>query len=137
MNFSELRLRNGSSWTIFVFGLLATVLGGAGLLNPDFLLWQLGFETVDRAARAAADFTTVFIATSSMASFNIGIYYMLAALTNWKPFYFWTVPFRILTFLIFTALIVLGYAPLKFFTVPLWELVGALCTGFALWREKE
>jgi hypothetical protein len=58
-------LRNPSSWTIFIFGLMAAVSGFFGLLNPDFTLGQLGFEIVPRDDRASHDYTTVFIMASS------------------------------------------------------------------------
>ncbi|MBK8433424.1 MAG: hypothetical protein IPL28_20005 [Chloroflexi bacterium] len=130
-------LRNPSSWTMFVFGLMAAVLGLLGLLNPNFILWQLGFESVARELRASHDYTTVFIMASSMASLNMGVYYVLAAVNNLQQFYLWTVPFRTLTFTIFTLVVLLGYAPGRFFTVALWELLGAVATGIALYYERQ
>lgn len=136
MNWSQLRLRNASSWTMFIFGLLAAVLGIIGLIRPEFTLSILGFQIIDRAARAAGDYTLVFLTASSMASLNMGIYYVLASLTNWKPFYRWTVPFRIVTFTVFTLAVVNGIAPAGFIGVGLWELIGALSTGAALFYER-
>jgi len=136
MNWSQLRLRNASSWTMFIFGLLAAVLGIIGLIRPEFTLSVLGFQIIDRAARAAGDYTLVFLTASSMASLNMGIYYVLASLTNWKPFYRWTVPFRIVTFTVFTLAVVNGIAPAGFIGVGLWELIGALSTGAALFYER-
>jgi hypothetical protein len=83
---------------MFVFGVLALLLGLAGLIRPELLLSLLGFSVLDRAARAAGDYTIVFMTASSMASFNLGVYYILAALNDMKKFYFWTVPFRLVTF---------------------------------------
>lgn len=136
MNWSQLRLRNASSWTMFIFGLLAAVLGIIGLIRPEFTLSILGFQIIDQAARAAGDYTLVFLTASSMASLNMGIYYVLASLTNWKPFYRWTVPFRIVTFTVFTLAVVNGIAPAGFIGVGLWELIGALSTGAALFYER-
>lgn len=136
MNWSQLRLRNASSWTMFIFGLLAAVLGIIGLIRPEFTLSVLGFQIIDQAARAAGDYTLVFLTASSMASLNMGIYYVLASLTNWKPFYRWTVPFRIVTFTVFTLAVVNGIAPAGFIGVGLWELIGALSTGAALFYER-
>lgn len=65
----------------------------------------------------------------------MGIYYVLAALNEVKAFYRWTVPFRGLTFIVFTAIVILGIAPFKFIGVPVWELTGAIFTGIALARE--
>ncbi len=135
MNLSALRLRNLSSLTMFIFGLLALLLGAVGLLHPETTLSLLGFPVIERAARAEGDFTLVFITASSMASFNMGAYYLLAALNNLKRFYLWTVPFRCITFAAFTLAVVNGLAPAGFIGVAVWELVGALATGAALWLE--
>lgn len=132
-----MKIRDASGWTIFIFGILAFLLGIIGIIRPEVLLTILGFEVIERAARASADYTMTFMTASSMASLNMGIYYMLAALNDVKIFYRWTVPFRILTFIVFTTIVILGIAPLKFIGVPIWELTGALATGIALAREKQ
>jgi Na+-driven multidrug efflux pump len=132
-----MKIRDASGWTIFVFGVLAFILGLIGLIRPEILLSILGFEVIERASRAAGDYTIVFMTASSMASFNIGIYYVLAALNDVKIFYRWTVPFRTLTFIVFTTVVILGIAPQRFLGVAVWELVGALATGMALYYENK
>lgn len=132
-----MKIRDASGWTIFIFGILAFLLGLVGLIRPEITLSILGFEVVDRTARASSDYTIVFLTASSMASFNIGIYYMLAALNDVKIFYRWTVPFRIVTFLVFTMVVILGYAPINFLGVGIWELTGSIATGLALARDKK
>ena len=132
---SKLKIRDASGWTIFIFGLLALLLGILGLIRPEFLLSVLGFTVLDRAARAAGDYTLVFMIASAMASFNVGVYYVLASLNDLKQFYKWTVPFRCLTFVVFTIAVLMGLAPGRFFGVGVWELIGALATGIALWQE--
>jgi hypothetical protein len=136
MKFSELRIRGISSWTIAVFGILAIIFGLIGLIQPELSLQILNFPILERSARLEGDFTIVFLTASSMASFNMGIYYLLAALTDWKPFFGWTVPFRILTFTVFCLAILRGMAPIGFIGVATWELVGALATGAALAYER-
>ncbi|MEW6403166.1 MAG: hypothetical protein AB1649_15325 [Chloroflexota bacterium] len=131
-----MKIRDTSGWTIFIFGLLALLLGLVGLIRPELLLSMLGFEVLSRAQRAAGDYTIVFMTASSMASFNMGIYYTLAAWNNLRKFYSWTVPFRLLTFAIFTTISLAGIAPLRFIGVGLWELTGALATGIALYTEN-
>lgn len=133
---SQFRIRNSSSWTMFIFGVLAILLGALGILSPETTLSLLNFEVLDRAARASGDFSLTFLTASSMASFNIGVYYVLAALTNWQPFYRWTVPFRMVTFTVFTLAVLRGIAPVGFMGVAVWELVGALATGAALFYER-
>lgn len=132
-----MKIRDASGWTIFVFGVLAFLFGLIGLIRPEITLSILGFEVAERAARASSDYTIVFLTASSMASFNVGIYYVLAALNDVKIFYRWTVPFRVVTFLVFTSTVMLGLAPLNFLGVGIWELTGSLATGLALAREKK
>ena len=121
---------------MFIFGVLAFLLGLLGLLRPEILLSILGFTALDRAARVAGDYTLVFMIASSMASFNIGVYYILAALNDMKKFYLWTVPFRCMTFVVFTTAVVTDLAPIRFLSVGIWELTGAIATGLALWQEN-
>jgi len=132
-----MKIRDAAGWTIFIFGILALLLGLTGLIRPEILLSILGFEIVERAQRAASDYTIVFMTASSMASFNMGVYYVLASLNDVKAFYRWTVPFRVVTFTVFTILVVTGIAPKPFFGVGAWELAGALATGIALSKENK
>ncbi|MFC4014006.1 hypothetical protein ACFOY2_42745 [Nonomuraea purpurea] len=125
--------RSFSGWTIAVFGFLAFALGLLGLISPGTLLAMLGFEVLD--VRPAGDYTLVYMAASSMAAVNMGVYYVFAASANYTPFFRWTVPFRLVTFVVFSSLVLTGAAPAEFFGVGLWEGLGALITGFALWRE--
>jgi hypothetical protein len=125
--------RSLSGWTIAVFGFLAFALGLLGLISPGTQLGMLGFEVLD--VRPAGDYTAVFMAASSMAAVNMGVYYMFAASADYTPFFRWTVPFRLVTFTVFTTLVVTGTAPSGFFGVGLWEGLGAVITGVALWRE--
>ncbi len=122
---------------MFIFGALALVLGLVGLFRPELLLSLLGFTVVERAARAAGDYSLLFMIASSMASFNIGAYYILAALNDLKPFYKWTAIFRCVTPIVFTIAVFRGLAPTRFLGVAAWELTGAVATGLALWQESK
>jgi hypothetical protein len=133
---STWKIRDASGWTMFVFGVLALLLGFLGIIRPELLLSILGFAVLDRAQRVAGDYTLVFMIASSMASFNIGAYYILAALNDLKPFYRWTVPFRCVTPTVFTIAVLTGLAPVRFLGVAAWELTGAIATGLALWYES-
>ena len=133
---STLKIRDAAGWTMVIFGVLALLLGLVGLVRPEVLLSILGFPILDRTARVAGDFTLVFIIASSMASFNIGVYYILAALNNMRQFYKWTVPFRCLTFIVFTTTALTGLAPTRFIAVGTWELLGAVATYLALRSEN-
>lgn len=131
------KIKDTSGWTMFIFGILAFLLGLLGLIRPEILLSILGFTVLERGARAAGDYTLVFMIASSMASFNIGIYYVLAALNDMKQFYKWTVPFRCVTFIVFTTVVLTGLAPVRFLGVGIWELAGAIATGLALRSESK
>ena len=131
-----MKIRDAAGWTIFIFGILAFLLGLTGLIRPETLLSLLGFEVVERAQRATSDYTIVFMTASSMASFNMGVYYVFAALNDVKIFYRWTVPFRVVTFVVFTTVVIAGIAPMKFLGVGIWELVGAISTGIALYGKR-
>ena len=117
-----------------VFGVLAIVLGVVGLVSPDTLLKMLGFEVLSE--RPSGDYTKTFMAASSMASFNMGVYYLVAVATQWRPFYVFTVAFRLVTFTVFTILVVTDAAPARFFGVAAWEGLGAVATGVALLFER-
>jgi hypothetical protein len=132
----NLRIRDASGWTMFIFGALALLLGLLGLLRPELLLSILGFTVLDRAARLPGDYTLVFMIASSMAAFNIGSYYILAALNDLKPFYKWTAIFRCITPVVFTVAVLQGLAPTRFLGVAAWELAGSIATGLALWQEN-
>jgi hypothetical protein len=134
---TSFKIKDTSGWTMFIFGALALLLGLLGLLRPEILLSILGFEVLDRASRVSGDYTLVFMTASAMASFNMGVYYIFAALHDLKPFYKWTVPFRTLTFLVFTTVSLSGLAPLRFLGVGLWELAGAIATALALRQDSK
>ena len=127
--------RSPAGWTMAVFGVLAIIMGVVGLVSPDTLLKSLGFEVFD--ARPSGDYTKTFMAASSMASFNMGVYYLVAVATEWRKFYLFTVAFRLVTFTVFTILVVTDAAPARFFGVALWEGLGAVATGVALWFERK
>lgn len=128
--------RSVAGWTMAVFGALALVVGAVGLIRPEALLVMLGFDVLDAADRAAGDYTRTFITASSMASFNMGVYYLLAAATEWRSFFRFTVAFRLLTFSVFTVLVATETAPGRFFGVAAWEGLGAVATGVGLWLDQ-
>jgi hypothetical protein len=130
------KIYDAAGWTIFIFGSLALLLGLIGLIRPELILTVMGFPVLERAGRAVGDYTLVFVVASSMASFNMGVYYVLAAVNNVKAFYGWTVPFRVVTFCVFSLTVIGGLAPLAWMGVAAWELTGAIATGLALYYEK-
>ncbi|MER7460312.1 hypothetical protein [Micromonospora sp. NPDC126480] len=125
--------RSVAGWTIAVFGVLALLMGAVGLIWPEALLRMLGFEVP--AARAPGDYTGTFLTASSMASFNMGVYYLVATATEWRAFYRFTVWFRLVTFTVFTIAVLSDIAPGRFFGVAAWEGLGALATAAGLWWD--
>ncbi|GGT24510.1 hypothetical protein [Streptomyces purpureus] len=128
--------RSLSGWTMAVFGVLAAALGVVGLVAPDVMISLMGFEPIPSARRAEGDHTLVFLMASSMAALNMGVYYVLAALADWRAFFRWTVPFRLLTCAVFTTAVLSGRAAEGFLGVGIWEGVGAVVTGAALRYEN-
>ncbi|MGP4088478.1 hypothetical protein [Streptomyces sp. KR55] len=112
-------------------------MGTVGLIAPDALLTLMGLTPVAGSGRAEADHTLVFLTASAMAALNMGVYYVLASLTDWKAFFRWTVPFRLLTCTVFTLAVISGRAPTAFLGVGLWEGLGAVATGAALRYERQ
>ncbi|CAF1591747.1 unnamed protein product [Rotaria sp. Silwood1] len=128
-------IRTISDLTIFIFGLMAIIVGLLGLMSPETILSQMNFIVLDRSTRQNGDYTIAFLLCSSMASLNMGIYYLLAAWNQWTKFYQFTVVFRLLTVTMFSLAIKNGHAPEGFIGVVIWELLGALITGTALWYD--
>ncbi len=128
--------RTLSGWTMFIFGFLALLLGLVGLVQPEATLALLGIDVIEQANRGDGDYTLMFVTASSMASFNMGVYYILASFIHWKPFFLWTVPFRMVTFVVFVLAVSREIAPTAFLGVAVWELAGALLTGAALLWER-
>ncbi|MEU4773758.1 hypothetical protein [Micromonospora sp. NPDC023644] len=125
--------RSAAGWTIAVFGVLALLMGAVGLVWPEALLRLLGFEVPE--TRAVGDHTGTFLVASSMASFNMGVYYLLATATEWRPFFRFTVVFRLVTFAVFSIAVLADVAPGRFFGVAAWEGLGAVATAVGLWWD--
>jgi hypothetical protein len=127
--------RSLSGWTMAVFGVLAAAMGLAGLISPNHLLMVMGLGAAPDPAFGTGDHTQAFVTASSMAALNMGVYYVLAALADWRAFFRWTVPFRLLTFVVFLVAVLTHRAPSAFVGIAVWEGLGALLTGAALRYE--
>ncbi|CAF1357963.1 unnamed protein product [Rotaria sordida] len=82
------------------FGLISVISGFFGLIYPEMILEIMHLTVVDRSVRQSADYTITFLICLSIASFNIGLYYLIAVWYRWKKFYKLTVMFRFLTFFV-------------------------------------
>lgn len=125
--------RSAAGWTVAVFGGMALVTGVLGLLWPAGLLGMLGLAVP--ATRAPDDHTGTFLVASSMAAFNMGVYYLLAAVSEWRSFFRFTVVFRLVTVAVFVLVVLADIAPTQFLGVAAWEGVGALATVLGLRRD--
>ncbi|MFI6823647.1 hypothetical protein ACIBJE_22290 [Micromonospora sp. NPDC050187] len=122
--------RSAAGWTVAVFGGMALLSGVLGLLWPGALLGLMGLAVPP--TRASGDYTGTFLVASSMAAFNMGVYYLLAAVSEWRPFFRFTVVFRLVTVSVFILVVAADVAPAGFLGVAAWEGMGALATALGL-----
>lgn len=111
--------------TMLVFGMVIVGSGLTGLLAPHMLLTVLGISERGQA-------TQLFIMATSQASLAMGLYYILASVNETRIFFQWSVPLRILNFMVFAFMVPLGIAPAQWLMVAGLEVVGALATTLAL-----
>ena len=116
--------------TMLVFGMVIVGSGLTGLLAPQFLLTVLGITDTSSA-------TQLFLMATSQASLAMGLYYILASVNETRIFFQWSVPLRIINFIVFAALIPLGIAPMQWLLVAGLELVGASATAIALASKSD
>jgi hypothetical protein len=114
--------------TMLVFGVLITGIGMTGLMMPEFLLNILGLTEAGISTHIAQ----IFVIASAQASLAMGLYYILAATNNHRIFFQWSVPLRIINFVVFTSMVPSGIAPPKWLMVAGLELLGAVATGTTL-----
>ncbi|CAF1305613.1 unnamed protein product [Adineta ricciae] len=130
-------LQSTSDITILIFGLTAIVTGLLGLTSPEIMLHLMNFSVIDRSTRQDGDYTLAFLTCSSVASLNMGVYYLVAVWTQWIKFYQFTVIFRLVTVTVLMLAVKNGHAPTGLVGVVIWELIGALTTAAALWHDAK
>ena len=116
--------------TMLVFGMVIVGSGLTGLLAPQLILTVLGFTDSGSA-------TQLFLMATSQASLAMGLYYILASVNETRIFFHWSVPLRIINFIVFAALIPLGIAPMQWLLVAGLELAGASVTAIALASKSD
>ncbi len=119
--------------TMMIFGVLIVGMGMTGLMAPQFLLAILGLSETGMSSHT----TQLFVMASSQASLAMGMYYILAAVNETRIFFQWSVPLRIINFMVFSSMVAVGVAPSRWLMVAGLELIGALATGIALTSKKE
>jgi hypothetical protein len=90
--------------TMLIFGMVIVGSGLTGLLAPQLLLNVLGISDTGSA-------TQLFLMATSQASLAMGLYYILASVNETRIFFQWSVPLRIINFIVFVLMIPLGIAP--------------------------
>lgn len=111
--------------TMLVFGMVIVGSGLTGLLAPQLLHTVLGITDTGSA-------TLLFLMATSQASLAMGLYYILASVNRTRVFFQWSVPLRIINFMVFAAMIPLGIAPMQWLLVAGLELAGASATAIAM-----
>ncbi len=119
--------------TMMTFGVLIVGMGMTGLMAPQFLLGILGLSETGISSHT----TQLFVMASSQASVAMGLYYILSAVNETRIFFQWSVPLRIINFMVFSSMVAVGVAPSSWLMVAGLELIGALATGIALASKKE
>lgn len=114
--------------TMMIFGVVIVGMGMTGLMAPQFLLAILGLSETGISSQT----TQLFVMASSQASLAMGLYYILSAVNETRIFFQWSVPLRIINFMVFTSIVAVGVAPSRWLMVAGLELAGALATGIAL-----
>jgi hypothetical protein len=67
----------------------------------------------------------------------MGMYYILASVNETRIFFQWSVPLRIVNFMVFSSMVAVGVAPTRWLMVAGLELAGALATGIALASKND
>ena len=119
--------------TMMIFGVLIVGMGMTGLMAPQFLLAILGLSETGMSSYT----TQLFVMASSQASLAMGLYYILSAVNETRIFFQWSVPLRIINFMVFSSMVAVGVAPSSWLMVSGLELAGALATGIALASKND
>lgn len=110
---------------MFVFGCYLLLFGAALLFIPNMLL---GFFSILPTSE-------VWIRIVGMLVIFLGIYCIVAARSELRPFMVWSVRLRASVILTFGVFVIAGLAPPVLLLVAAVDLVGALWTWRALRKE--
>ena len=112
--------------SVFVFGIYLLLLGAVLVIAPNLLLSIFQIPPT----------TEVWIRVAGMLVLLLGVYYVLAARAELRPFFAWSVYVRASVIFFFIAFVLLGYAPSQLILFGVVDLLGALWTFFALRASK-
>ena len=117
--------RAGTS--ILVYGCYALVSGFIFAVAPDLILVRVGIPP-------AAE---VGVRIAGMLLFAIGIYFVVAARSEFTEFFIWAVYTRGSVVFILAIFVLLGFEKPALLLLGLIDLLFAIWTGFALRSEKK
>jgi hypothetical protein len=108
--------------TVFVFGVYLLLLGASLILFPNVLLSWFGVPpTIE-----------IWIRVVGMLVLLLGSYYLLAATSELRAFFRWSVPIRASVMIFFAVFVLLGLAPSMLLVFAAVDVLGAGWTWFAL-----
>jgi hypothetical protein len=108
--------------TIVVFGVYLLLLGVSLILFPNVLLSWFGVPpTIE-----------IWIRVVGMLVLLLGSYYVLAAMSELRPFFQWSVPLRVSVMFFFGVFVLMGLAPSMLLLFGAIDVFGAAWTWFAL-----
>jgi len=113
--------------TVFYFGLYMILEGSILLIVPNILLSLVGLPQTQE----------VWIRIVGMALIVLGYYYIKSALKNFEDFFYWTIPTRIMQFIVLTTFVFLGLVGPVILLFGAIELISGLWTWRSLVMQKK
>ncbi len=113
--------------SVFVFGIYLLLLGAVLIIAPNLLLSIFRIPPT----------TEVWIHVAGMLVLLLGVYYVLSARAELRPFFAWSVYVRASVIFFFIAFVLLGLAPSQLILFGVVDLLGAdvLCPALGKsWR---
>lgn len=111
-----------SAKTLFVFGIYLIGLGLSLIIIPNFALSTLLLPATEE----------VWIRVVGMLLFYLGIFDILAARAELRPFIMWSVPIRFSAIIFITIFVMAGLVSPMFLLIGVIDFVGAIWTWIAL-----
>jgi hypothetical protein len=108
--------------SVAVFGTYLLTLGAVLIIAPNLLLGLFRM----------APTTEVWIRIVGMLVLFLGTYYVLAALSEVRAFFRWTVPIRFCVLVFFGGFVLSGYAPAVLLVFGVADVAGACWTAWTL-----
>jgi hypothetical protein len=108
--------------SVLVFGAYLLLLGAVLIITPNTLLGLFRMPPTSE----------VWIRIVGMLVLFLGTYYVLAALSEVRAFFRWTVPIRFCVLVFFAGFVLSGHAPAVLLMFGVTDVLGACWTAWAL-----